>query len=155
MDFVHIRPAFWYDKERDQEMRDSMRQIWLECELAKEAVAGTPLQVFAVSDKFDGYWTPRGYDRCLAVLTGTCLTATGDFAVCQDRTDLRFGEKYAADNGEDQSFEEIWQSQAHKDLVNSIVDPGTLKACPRCVWNNRNTIIDEVFVKDSMRLELP
>jgi hypothetical protein len=52
---------------------------------------GAMVDIHALTDKFDGYWTPKTYNRCRAVLTGTCLRATGDFAVCQDRTDLTFG----------------------------------------------------------------
>ena len=148
VDFVHIRPAFWYDKKLDDATRAIMPEAFALCEQAK--ASARQVQIFAISDKFDGYWSDREYDQCLAVLTGTCLTATGDFAVCQDRTDLRFGAAYATGA----RFEEIWQSQEHRELVSTIVSPGTLDACPRCVWNNRNQIIQDVFIKDEMRLDL-
>ena len=58
------------------------------------ACATPPLKIFSIAEKFEGYWTPRSYHACRAVLTGVTLRATGDFAVCQDRTDLVFGAAY-------------------------------------------------------------
>lgn len=150
VDFVHIRPAFWYDAEKDVELRNLMPAIADACEMAK-ATYGKYLDIFAINQSFDGYWTQRSYDRCLAVLTGICLTATGDFAVCQDRVDLRFGKDYAEGKA---SFAQTWWSKEHLDLVNSITAPGVLDKCPRCVWNKRNEIIHNVFVSDEMRLDL-
>lgn len=151
VDFVHIRPAFWYEHSNDQKTRNSMNKALQETFKAQEDFGKKDLQIFAITEKFDGFWTTRQYDRCLAVLTGICLTATGDFAVCQDRTDLRFGFDYS--KGKD--FQSIWQSEEHKELVSRIVSPiGELNKCPRCVWNKRNEIIEEVFVKDSMRIDI-
>jgi MoaA/NifB/PqqE/SkfB family radical SAM enzyme len=148
-DFVHIRPAFWYDREADKQTHAIMGAAFQECERARHDF-GQQLGIFAIAEKFDGYWTPRSYSRCLATLTGTCLTATGDFAVCQDRTDLRFGVAYR----EGVSFEEVWHSEEHRQLVDSISSPGTLDECPRCVWNKRNEIIDQAFVKDEIRMAM-
>ncbi|MFQ5740136.1 MAG: radical SAM protein [Acidobacteriota bacterium] len=149
VDFVHIRPAFWYEKDQDRATRAVMPKVYQECQRAKQDF-GDRVDIFAISEKFDGYWTPRSYQRCHAIWTGICLTATGDFAVCQDRTDLRFGAAYQ----QGASFEEIWNSKEHIDLVNTVVSPGELDRCPRCVWNKRNEIIEEVFMKDEMRLSL-
>lgn len=148
-DFVHIRPAFWYDAERNQEIRTLMPDILRVCDAVRQSYSDK-LSIFAVTEKFDGYWSPRTYDRCRATLTGACLTATGDFSVCQDRTDLRFGAEYSLGK----SFEEIWLSQEHLDLVRKLESPGCLDQCPRCVWNKRNEIIEEVFINDSLRLDL-
>lgn len=150
VDFVHIRPAFWYDSESDRRTRGAMAPALEECERAR-ADFGDKLAIHAITEKFDGHWSPRRYDACLAALTGTCLTATGDFAVCQDRTDLRFGAAYK----EGASFEEVWLFQGHQRVVASLISPGALDRCPRCVWNKRNEIIQEVFIRDEMRLDLP
>lgn len=151
VDFVHIRPAFWYDSEHDHKTRDVMKKTLAETHRAKTDFESLNFKIYSITEKFDGYWTPRAYDRCLAILTGICATATADFAVCQDRTDLRFGADYA----KGKSFEEIWQSDEHKKLVSEVFAPGgKLETCPRCVWNKRNEIIDEVFIKDSMRLKV-
>jgi MoaA/NifB/PqqE/SkfB family radical SAM enzyme len=151
VDFVHIRPAFLYESNNDEKTKAIMNKSLLETLRAKDRFESKGFKIFAITEKFDGFWTPRSYDRCLAVLTGICVTATGDFAVCQDRTDLRFGKDYS--NGK--KFEEIWQSDEHKKLVSEIYSSGgRLDACPRCVWNKRNEIIEEVFVKDEIRLDL-
>lgn len=149
VDFVHIRPAFWYDSAVDLQTRMKMPFALDECDRARQDF-GKNLDIFAITEKFNGYWTPRSYDRCRATLTGVCLTATGEFAVCQDRTDLRFGAAYKSDA----SFEEVWNSEEHRVLVDSLTSPGVMDKCPRCVWNKRNEIIEEVFVKDEMRLEM-
>ncbi|MGE0289045.1 MAG: radical SAM protein [Bradyrhizobium sp.] len=150
VDFVHIRPGFYYDAELDDATRRIMT-VALGLSEAARGAFGHRVQIFAITDKFDGYWSPRTYDRCRAVLTGTCLTATGDFAVCQDRTDLRFGAEYRTGA----AFEDVWRSDEHRRLVDSIVSPGVLDTCPRCVWNKRNELIDTVFSdRDPMRLEM-
>jgi wyosine [tRNA(Phe)-imidazoG37] synthetase (radical SAM superfamily) len=153
VDFVHIRPGFYYNPEADHATRAIMPDAFAACERAK-ASHGDKVQIFAISDKFDGYWTPRDYHRCLAVWTGTTLRATGDFAVCQDRTDLVWGRAPSYKAGA--TFEECWHSEERRALVASIHDGlgGELSACPRCVWNNRNRIIEGVFVKDTIRLDL-
>lgn len=149
VDWVHIRPAFWYDEAEDKATRDVMQKALEYSQEAKRRY-DTQIQIFAITDKFDGYWTPRSYSRCQAVKFETVLTATGDFAVCLDRMDLRFGRGYRC--GE--SFEEVWNSKEHKDLIETIIEGQELDKCPRCVWNNRNVIIDEVFTKDSARLKM-
>lgn len=153
VDFVHIRPGFYYNPEADHATRAIMPDAFAACERAKAAV-GDKLQIFAISDKFEGYWTPRTYHRCLAVWTGLTLRATGDFAVCQDRTDLVWGREPSYRAGA--SFEECWHSEERRTLVASIHDGpgGQLSACPRCVWSNRNRLIEEVFVEDTIRLDL-
>jgi len=151
VDFVHIRPAFYYDSTSDLGTHQAMAAAFQECERAT-ADFGDQVRIFAITEKFDGYWTPRTYDRCRAVLTGTCLRATGDFAVCQDRVDLTFGHTPSYKDGA--SFEDVWHSEEHRRLVESIVSPGVLDACPRCVWQVRANVIDSVFVRDDMRLAL-
>lgn len=151
VDFVHIRPAFWYDSDRNEKTRDIMKKALEETERARAQFETLSFKIYSITEKFDGFWTPRSYDRCMAILTGICATATADFAVCQDRTDLRFGTEYASGK----SFEEIWQSDEHKKLVSEVYAPGgKLETCPRCVWNKRNEIIEEVFVKDTIRLKV-
>lgn len=149
VDFVHIRPGFYYNPEDDHTMRGVMPVAFAACERAKAAY-GDKVQIFAISEKFDGYWTPRTYDRCLAVWTGTTLRATGDFAVCQDRPDLVWGSQYR----HGATFEECWHSDERRAVVSSIHAGGELDACPRCVWNNRNVIIQDVFQRDTIRLDL-
>jgi MoaA/NifB/PqqE/SkfB family radical SAM enzyme len=151
VDFVHIRPAFYYEPEEDKRTRECMPNAFAECERAKQDF-GDKIAIFAITEKFEGYWSPRSYDRCLAVLTGICLRATGDFAVCQDRTDLIFGTNPSYKAGA--SFEEVWHSEQHRAVVASIVAGGELDKCPRCVWNKRNEIIRYVFMEDAMRLSM-
>jgi sulfatase maturation enzyme AslB (radical SAM superfamily) len=149
VDFVHIRPGFYYDGALDGAVRSVMEDARALCEQAK---ADNPsLPIFSISDKFEGYWTPRTYHACRAVLTGVCLRATGDFAVCQDRTDLTFGAEYKRGA----SFESVWHSEEHKALVARIHDGegGELSKCPRCVWGSRNVLIDAIE-RDDLRIAL-
>lgn len=147
--FVHIRPAFYYEESKDAQVRQSMPHALIECERAKKAF-GEKLQIFSITEKFEGYWTPRAYSQCHAVKTGIVLCATGDFAVCQDRTDLRFGSGYSLGK----PFREIWGSEEHRCLLSKICDGNELDRCPRCVWNGRNTLIQKAFIEDGLRLNM-
>lgn len=150
-DFVHIRPGFYYSPELDHAVRGVMADAHRLCEEAKAELAGHPLRIFSITEKFEGYWTPRTYRACRAVWTGVTLRATGDFAVCQDRTDLTFGAAYRTGA----TFEEVWHSEERAALVARIHDGqgGELGACPRCVWNARNAMIDAVE-RDDLRIAL-
>lgn len=150
VDFVHIRPGFYYDATFDQAVRGVMEAAHRLCEEAKRTY-GERVRIFAINEKFEGYWTPRTYHACRAVLTGVCLRATGDFAVCQDRTDLTFGSGYGA--GE--SFESVWASDEHRAIVATIHDGegGELGKCPRCVWHTRNLALAAVE-NDDLRIAL-
>ena len=151
--FVHIRPAFYYDTLEDAAVRQIMPDALALCDKARRDF-GEHIHVAAITDKFEGYWTPRSYHRCMAIWTGTTLRATGDFAVCQDRTDLTFGHQPSYKRGA--SFEDVWHSEEHRRVVARIHDgdDGELSKCPRCVWSNRNRILDEIFAQDVIRLDL-
>jgi sulfatase maturation enzyme AslB (radical SAM superfamily) len=153
VDFVHIRPAFWYDPAQDARVRAIMPAALALCQEAKARHAGGALDIFAITEKFDGYWTPRAYHACRAVWTGVVLRATGDFAVCKDRTDLVWGRTPSYTTGA--SFEDCWHSDERRALVARIHDGrgGELGACPRCVWGARNTIIQAVE-RDDLRIAL-
>jgi MoaA/NifB/PqqE/SkfB family radical SAM enzyme len=153
VDFVHIRPAFHYDQTEDARVRAIMPQALNLCQEAQARHAGGRLQVFAITEKFEGYWTPRTYHACRAVWTGVTLRATGDFAVCKDRTDLHWGHAPNYQGGA--SFEDCWHSDERRILVATIHDGvgGQLSACPRCVWGGRNTLIDAIE-RDDLRIAL-
>jgi sulfatase maturation enzyme AslB (radical SAM superfamily) len=148
--FVHIRPGFYYEAEKDAKTRAVMPLAHSLCVDAKRDF-GDVIDIYSISEKFDGYWTPRTYDRCLAVWSGTTLRATGDFAVCQDRTDLVWGKSPSYKAGA--TFEECWHSEERRAVVARIHAGGELDRCPRCVWNNRNYLINALG-SDSIRLDL-
>lgn len=153
VDFVHIRPAFWFDPEEDRRVRAIMPAALKLCQLAQWNLRETPLKIFALTDKFEGYWTPRPYHACRAVWTGVVLRATGDFAVCKDRMDLTFGHTPSYKHGA--AFEDVWLSEEHRRVVARIHDgkDGELSACPRCVWGPRNLAIDAIE-RDDLRIAL-
>jgi MoaA/NifB/PqqE/SkfB family radical SAM enzyme len=153
VDFVHIRPAFWYDAEQDARVRAIMPDALKLCQLAQWQQRETPLKIFAITDKFAGYWTPRAYHRCMAIWTGVTLRATGDFALCKDRTDLVWGTTPSYRGGA--SFEACWHSDEHQQLAARIHDGdgGLLPTCPRCVYTTRNDILAAVE-RDDMRIAL-
>lgn len=145
--FVHIRPAFYFDKAKDQQVRAHMPYALKQCEAAREKYGGRGVEIHALTSAFDGFWTPRTYSACKAVLTGICLRATGDFAVCQDRPDLSFGTGYR----EGQAFRDIWGSPEHLAVVDRITMHDELNRCPRCVWNGRNEILNDLMYQDHAR----
>lgn len=140
VDFVHIRPAWLKD---DKELRLILPEAFYYCKRAQEDF-GDELDIFASTEKFEGHWTPRKFGKCLATPLEAVLTATGEFIVCQDVFEPRFGDYNK------QEFWEIWDSDEHRAAINQI----DLSKCPRCVETKINEIIERVFINDEMRRAL-
>lgn len=151
VDFVHLRPAFWFDKVENARVRAIMPQALKLCQLSQWKHRNHALKIYAITEKFDNYWQPRTYHACRAVWTGVTLRATGDFAVCKDRTDLTFGHTPSYKGGA--AFEDVWTSEEHIAVVARIHDGAELDACPRCVWGPRNLVIDAIE-RDDLRIAL-
>lgn len=153
-DFIHIRPAYLDADYLDAEypgggkfLKDtavpSLR------ELAKGLEAKYENVYFRV-DKFEGYWTPKIYKKCRSTPLMAVTSGDGAFLVCQDRG-IRREENYLRwGNYNTQSFEDIWFSDEHKKVIESI----DLDKCPRCVEAAYNEIIEHGFVNDTMKLDL-
>jgi MoaA/NifB/PqqE/SkfB family radical SAM enzyme len=141
LDFVHIRPAY-YPKGTAQEakVRELAEVIFHASEAASLNYA---VPIFSISDKFEGFWTKRQYEKCLASPLHAVVTATGEFVVCQD-VFTRFGNLYT------DPFEKIWSSPEHKAAIAKI-DPDK---CPRCVMNRPNEIMENIFVNNKIVKEL-
>ncbi|RLA86906.1 MAG: hypothetical protein DRG40_01775 [Deltaproteobacteria bacterium] len=144
VDFVHIRPAY-YPKgdERGELARMIVPSAFALAEKARSDFEDEDFKIYSVKDKFDGYWTPRTYDRCRATPLSAVLAADGSFVVCQD-VFIRFGDYKR------QSFWEIWDSEEHRQAIESI----KLDECPRCVENIHNQIIQHCFIENRPRMEL-
>ena len=126
-DFIHIRPA-WYDRQST---------IPWPCELCAGDLEAPP--VYYRRDKFD-----RSWKTCCATPLNVVVTANGEFALCQDRPDLTFGRL-------EDGFGKAWSSKAHLDLLSRhFPDEG----CPRCVMGPYHEIIEQVYIRDEMRLAL-
>ena len=118
-------------------MRELAKTIFHAGEAAR---LGSSAPVFSISDKFEGFWTPRKYSRCLASPLHAVVTATGELSVCQD-VFIRFG------NINEQLLAEIWGSPAHKAAIAKIA----IEDCPRCVMNTANEVMENVFLKDKIK----
>lgn len=140
VDFVHIRPAWLED---DKELRLILPEAFYYCKRAQEDFGDT-LDIFASTEKFEGHWTPRKFKQCLSTPLEAVLTATGEFIICQDVFEHRFGDYNK------QEFWEIWDSKEHRAAIDQI----DLSKCPRCVETKINEIIERVFIKDEMRRAL-
>lgn len=134
--FVHIRPAYLKD---DRDLRNCLPDVEQQVKAFKGSV-----EVYFKIDKFDGYWTPRIYDKCRATPLLAVLKANGKFIPCQDRLDLEFG------NFKKQSFEEIWFSEEHQEVINAI----KLEECPRCVETKKNEYIQKIFIEDAFKKDI-
>jgi len=139
VDFVHIRPAFI--KGEDDKIQAIIGDAFAQSELAKKEFKN--IDIFTIKDKFEGYWTPRTYDKCRSTPLIAVLSATGEFIVCQD-VFIRFGDLNT------QKFEEIWGSKEHKEAINKI----DISKCPRCVENRINEVIQHCFINDDTRMDL-
>ena len=101
-------------------------------------------------DKFEGFWTKKLYSKCRANPLIAVTSGDGAFLICQDRG-IRKEESYLRwGDYNTQSFEEIWNSPTHRKVIDSI----DLDKCPRCVENGYNEIIENVFMKDDLKLDI-
>lgn len=153
-DFVHVRPAYldadYLDKEYPgggqaikEKIVPSLRSLAKELE---EKFANVYFRI----DKFEGYWTPKTYQKCRATPLMAVTSGDGAFLVCQDRGIMEDENYLRWGNYNTQSFEQIWWSDEHRKVLESI----DLARCPRCVENGMNEIIEHGFVTDKMRLNL-
>ncbi len=100
------------------------------------------VKIYAISEKFDGYWNNNRYP-CRSTPLHAVLSATGEFLICQDRLDLRFGNYYK------QTFDQIWFSKEHYDLIKKA------QSCNiRCVECRLNEIIERIFINNEICREL-
>ena len=141
MDFVHIRPAFYPKGSPEEiEVRKMARTIFHAGEAARLFCG---VEVYNVSEKFEGFWTERKYNKCLASPLNCVVTATGELVVCLD-VFIRFG------NLNKQRLPEIWGSPEHHEAIKKI----NIDQCPRCIMNRANEIMENVFVNNNILKEL-
>ena len=141
VDFVHIRPAYYSKNSDNDKMVKSITK------LAFETIEGikknSKVKIFSLSEKFDGFWTEKKYEKCLATPLHCVVTATGNLSVCQDMF-IKFGDLNK------QNLEDIWGSKEHKEAISKI----EISGCPRCVMNKPNEIIENVFKNNRILKEL-
>lgn len=140
VDFVHVRPEFTYEGPRGREVRAVVHTAFELAKRAKEEF-GNVVKIFAMSDKFQGYWMGHGYEVCHANLMNLVIGADATLRICQDVLEPNFGDLKTT------PLKEIWQSDKHREVIGAI----DLKKCPRCVLENANEIIQRVFIDDEMR----
>lgn len=153
-DFIHIRPAYldgdYLDREYPgggvqlkDEIVPNLRELAVKLSKAYD-------NVFFRIDKFEGYWTPKIYDKCRATPLMAVTSGDGAFLICQDRGIMKEENYLRWGNYNTESFENIWFGEEHKKVIESI----DLSTCPRCVENKANEIIEYGFVRDDMRMAL-
>jgi len=137
-DFVHIRPAYYpRGTVDDAEIRRLAAAIWHCCEACEGNSNG--VQVYGSSEKFAGYWSPRGFRKCKASPLHAVIAADGRFLVCQDVFE-RFGDL------NNQGFREAWESPDHAAAIARI----NVDDCPRCVMGRPNEILEHIFERDEI-----
>ena len=135
--FVHIRPEFTRDNTDNKMLQIYQTYFEKMVDLAKD-VFGHKLEIYLSMEKFDGYWTPRCYNKCRATPLIAALKANGKFIPCQDRLDLEFGDYNK------QTFLQVWYGTEHDKALKSI----RLDDCPRCVETKKNEYIQKLFIED-------
>lgn len=144
VNFVHMRPAFYErDDPRNEAVKLLVPSIVAQAGQARRQFESDDFQVYAVTEKFEGYWTERTYSKCRSTPLQAVLCADGRFAVCQD-VFIKFGD-YTS-----QTFWEAWDSEEHRQAIDRIC----LDSCPRCVETTQNQIIEEIFINNTIRREL-
>ena len=136
-DFIHIRPAYW--PKYDEKIKVAVAEVMTIAEQLKALYRNVNIRL----DKFDSHWKQREFSKCRATCLKAVLTADGSFIQCQDKF-TKFG------NYNEQSFEDIWYSQQHRD----IIDKNDLNTCPRCVEGPTNEIIEHCVMGDSLKINL-
>lgn len=153
-DFIHIRPAYldadYLDKEYPGggiQLKDKL--IPNLRELSKELHEKYD-NVFFKINTFEGYWTPKLYNKCRSNSLMAVTSGDGAFLICQDRGIMKEENYLRWGNYNIQTFNEIWSGEEHKKVMESI----DLDKCPRCVENSMNEIIQYGFVEDQMKMDL-
>lgn len=143
IDFVHIRPVFYEKDYENNKLKNLLPQIMELCQMAQYDFQNKHFKVYTITYKFEGYWTNRNFTKCRSTPLQAVLCADNSFIVCQD-VFHRFGDYYS------NSFLEIWKSDEHKKAIEKI----DLNKCPRCVETLHNQIIEEIFIKNTVKIEL-
>jgi MoaA/NifB/PqqE/SkfB family radical SAM enzyme len=153
-DFIHIRPAYLDADYLDKKYPGGGIKIKDEIvpnlrELSKKLHEKYD-NVFFKINTFEGYWTPKLYDKCRSNSLLAVTSGDGAFLICQDRG-IRSEENYLRwGNYNIQDFDDIWGTREHKKVIDSI----DLQNCPRCVENGMNEIIQYGFIEDRMKMDL-
>jgi MoaA/NifB/PqqE/SkfB family radical SAM enzyme len=134
--FVHIRPVYSSDIKYNKKLQSHLKL----CERSVNRAKKFFPNVHFVKEKFNGYWTPRCYNKCRATPLIAVLKANGRFIPCQDRIDLEFGQLNKND------FKNIWLGREHKKVMDGI----RIKDCPRCVESKKNEYIQKIFIEDNL-----
>jgi len=140
-DWVHIRPMY-YPRE-SPEAAEVVRNWPAVAAAANETGAASRCRVYCVSDKFSGFWSDRHYSRCRATPLVAVVCADARLAVCQD-VFTKWGDLNR------QTFAEAWKSPEHSAAMREI----DLSACPRCIMNRHNEVIEHCFLNDECLLEV-
>lgn len=153
-DFIHIRPAYLDGDYLDKEYPGGGIQLKDKIipnlrELAKEIHRMYP-NVFFRIDKFEGYWSPKLYEKCRATPLMAVTSGDGAFLICQDRGIMASENYLRWGDYNTQTFEQIWWGSEHVDAIKAI----DLDRCPRCVENAYNEIIEHGFIDDKMKVNI-
>ncbi|MCP4599217.1 MAG: radical SAM protein [Proteobacteria bacterium] len=142
VDFLHIRPAYYpRGTEQEYRVRGILEAAGYHIKAATKLIDDP--EIYAISEKFKGFWNPPLYDRCLATPLHAVVTATGELIVCQDNF-IRFGDLNK------KPLEAIWGRDEHKEAIKKI----NLQDCPRCVLSRCNEVMQHVFLNNGLLKEL-
>lgn len=145
VDFIHYRPTFLSDREESERLRKLVNSKALkEIERARKDFEDEDFGIYGIMQKMDGVWTPRYYSKCYAPLLFPVLGADGKMHTCCERRELVYGD-FAKEG-----FKNSWHTKRHRNLVAGI----DINTCPRCTHNKTNEIIENCFVKDSLKRNL-
>jgi len=105
---------------------------------------------FNILGTVDRFVETKTNDKCFTKCRATPLiTIIGAdqkvYLCCQWRGNL----KYVVGDISNKSFKEVWDSEHHRKLVESI----DVKKCYPCKYKNYNIVIEEVFVKNKMHVD--
>jgi len=152
VDYVLFRPVYTdYDMVRDSVGFDTygfldQNEPAITDQLERAKQHGGKTKIYVSFHKLMPFKGNRGFSKCYALTLNPLISPTGDVWLCCERR----GQGLVLGNIKD-GLRDLWYSERHKSMVQGLPDT----SCPaKCKYAGYNRVIEEVFVKDSMGVNL-
>lgn len=150
-DYVEVRPVYpttWRGgRQDDSGLSDSnVDEAKGNIVAAKHLYEDETFRVIGMVDRFDAVQAFRHrdfYDKCRITHLSTVISSDGHVYACCVHRGLK---AFSAGSVLSKSFREVWDSEQHEQMVESI----DIDRCPKCRYVGLNSAIQHAFVKDGM-----
>lgn len=144
---IHIRPIS-YINYQDHEDSYDINSINDQVTKGRELYESDRFRVFYIQHKFNKDLHRKfEFEKCLATPLMPIFQANGDISICIDRKSDK--SLVIGIHDDVNKIKEIWGSDKHKQIINSI----KINECPKCTLNCFNEIIEKVVINNQMDWE--